>query len=116
MTEIIITALTAFQRAHLTSVVLAKGHISRSKTALCPLENPLARTLTLYCQTLTQSTRLHSAGCVDRISKETVARHLQTNNSSHSRSRVDTNPQLKPLFWHVTNPEVHDRREQVEGH
>ena len=54
---------------------------------------------------LTFSVGLHPAGGVDSVSKQTVARHLQTHHGRTARPCVDPDPQLETLARHVADLE-----------
>lgn len=54
------------------------------------LKNPCSRVSNNECQCSHHAVALHPGGGVDRIAKETIARHLQAHHAGHHHSWVDT--------------------------
>ena len=72
------------------------------------------RCLTLQSKDPTFSVSLHPAGCVDSVSKQTVARHLETDHGGTARTRVDADPELEPLARQVADLETLDGLQQLQ--
>ena len=60
--------------------------------------------------------RLHPAGGVDGVPKETVARHLDAHNSSHAGPGVETNPDPQLVPGSVLDSEHHHFVQYGEAH